>query len=275
MPRTTDRSERPLDTLSAAIEQQFANLEQRRNDFIEMRAAVLRLRAIVDDESRVDAAQPLPPEFAAEQTERLMDFSNGLVRTNVIIVDEGPGSDEAAIRDLQERVLNDGFVQRALYGRDVAASANGRHWMELWAEAGEEQRIGAALPSEFAVFGTYAVVANSDWGDPESGYVLIRNPMIVAAFTALFDTAYGMAVPVVPRDEGEDEHLIQLLALGMKDEAIARYLGWGLRTVRRRVARLMEEHGVDTRFQLGAAVTAAGRVGPQRRTVGRVATRSR
>ncbi len=67
----------------------------------------------------------------------------------------------------------------------------------------------------------------------------------------------------------------QLLALGMKDEAIARYLGWGLRTVRRRVARLMEEHGVDTRFQLGAAVTAAGKVGPQRRPTARPAARSR
>jgi DNA-binding NarL/FixJ family response regulator len=37
----------------------------------------------------------------------------------------------------------------------------------------------------------------------------------------------------------------------MKDEAIARYLGVSLRTVRRRVARLMAVNGVDTRFQLG------------------------
>jgi DNA-binding NarL/FixJ family response regulator len=40
----------------------------------------------------------------------------------------------------------------------------------------------------------------------------------------------------------------------MKDEAIARYLGVSLRTVRRRVAHLMAVNGVDTRFQLGWAL---------------------
>ncbi|CCH79320.1 putative transcriptional regulator [Nostocoides japonicum T1-X7] len=274
MARDPDRVERPLDVLSAALDAQMADLEQRRNDFIEMRAAVLRLRAIVDDESRTDAAEPLPLEFAAEQTERLLDFSEGLVRTSILTVEEGPGTDEAMVRDLQERVA-EGFVQRALYDAQVAATASGRRWMDSWAAVGEEQRIATTVPGEFAVFGSHAVVATSEWKDTSSGYVLIRNPMIVAAFAALFDLAYGTAVPVVPRDQGEDEHLIQLLALGMKDEAIARYLGWGLRTVRRRVARLMEIHGVDTRFQLGAAVTAAGRVGPRRRTTVQVRGRAR
>jgi len=41
---------------------------------------------------------------------------------------------------------------------------------------------------------------------------------------------------------------------------IARHLGVSLRTVRRRVALLMDEAGVETRFQLGMAVArrAAG-----------------
>ena len=49
--------------------------------------------------------------------------------------------------------------------------------------------------------------------------------------------------------------------MGLKDEAIARFLGLGLRTVRRRIAALMSLHGVDTRFQLGAAL-ASTRHGP-------------
>ena len=44
-----------------------------------------------------------------------------------------------------------------------------------------------------------------------------------------------------------------MLASGLKDEAIARYLGVSLRTVRRRVATLMEDLGAHTRFQLGSA----------------------
>jgi DNA-binding NarL/FixJ family response regulator len=53
------------------------------------------------------------------------------------------------------------------------------------------------------------------------------------------------------RDRTADAKLVELLELGMKDEAIARYLGVSLRTVRRRVASLMSVNGVDTRFQLG------------------------
>ena len=50
--------------------------------------------------------------------------------------------------------------------------------------------------------------------------------------------------------------MLRLLVAGLKDEAIARYLGCSLRTVRRRVAGLMEHYGADTRFQLGASLAA-------------------
>ena len=51
-----------------------------------------------------------------------------------------------------------------------------------------------------------------------------------------------------------------MLALGAKDEMIARTLHVGLRTVRRRVAALMDQYGVATRFQLGVALERDGRL---------------
>jgi DNA-binding NarL/FixJ family response regulator len=59
---------------------------------------------------------------------------------------------------------------------------------------------------------------------------------------------------VATGDHKDDARLLELLALGIKDEAIARLLGLGLRTVRRRIAGLMALHGVDTRYQLGLAI---------------------
>ena len=44
----------------------------------------------------------------------------------------------------------------------------------------------------------------------------------------------------------------------MLEDPIARYLGWGLRTVRRRVAKLMDDLGAETRFQLGVAAQSRG-----------------
>ena len=46
--------------------------------------------------------------------------------------------------------------------------------------------------------------------------------------------------------------------LGTRVEEICRKLGIGLRTVRRRVAELMTELGVDTRFQAGVEAVRRG-----------------
>jgi DNA-binding NarL/FixJ family response regulator len=46
--------------------------------------------------------------------------------------------------------------------------------------------------------------------------------------------------------------------LGAKDETIARQLGVSLRTVRRRVAELMDELGASTRFQAGMEAVRRG-----------------
>ena len=52
--------------------------------------------------------------------------------------------------------------------------------------------------------------------------------------------------------------LLAELADGVKDEQIARNLDLSLRTVRRRVASLMSELGVDTRFQAGVEAVRRG-----------------
>ena len=57
-----------------------------------------------------------------------------------------------------------------------------------------------------------------------------------------------------------DEHrrLLMLLASGLKDEAIARQLGIGERTVRRRVAELADRLGARTRMQFGIQAVRQG-----------------
>jgi len=52
--------------------------------------------------------------------------------------------------------------------------------------------------------------------------------------------------------------LLGQLAGGAKDEQIARALGLSVRTVRRRVAELLEELGADSRFQAGVEAVRRG-----------------
>lgn len=254
-----------INDLSRIVDREYALLEQRRASLLDMRSDILQLRAVLPAEGGAGGvAERIPAEQASAEVERLMEVSGGPVRSVTLTVDEGPGVDDSIFRATQEQIAA-GMVQKALYSTAVAESASGRRWMTMYAAIGEEQRISIDPPTEFGVFGSYAVIATETWADVSSGYVLIRNPMLVAAFTALFEAAYGAGLPVRRQDQAADAdvQLLELLALGLKDEAIARYLGWGLRTVRRRVARLMEVHGVDTRYQLGAAVVAAGLVDPR------------
>ena len=63
-----------------------------------------------------------------------------------------------------------------------------------------------------------------------------------------------------PYDEGASDQRLLLgqLAGGAKDEQIARALGLSVRTVRRRVADLLDELGADSRFQAGVEAVRRG-----------------
>jgi DNA-binding NarL/FixJ family response regulator len=55
----------------------------------------------------------------------------------------------------------------------------------------------------------------------------------------------------------DTRYLLELLAAGLTDAAIARSQGWSERTTQRRIHRLMSQLGASTRFQ--ASLTAARR----------------
>jgi DNA-binding NarL/FixJ family response regulator len=81
-------------------------------------------------------------------------------------------------------------------------------------------------------------------------------------FESLWERA--LAVPGIEVAEGSTEGasgrrlLLDQLAAGAKDEQIARTLGMSLRTVRRRVAQLLDELGAESRFQAGVEAVRRG-----------------
>lgn len=94
--------------------------------------------------------------------------------------------------------------------------------------------------------------------------VVVRAPGIVEALLTLFDSVWNSARPLLlsasgeveaePQTECPDETdllLLSLMLTGLTDRAVAARLGLGLRTVQRRVQRLMEIAEVSTRMQLG------------------------
>lgn len=123
-------------------------------------------------------------------------------------------------------------------------------------EAGRAEDIDL----QFVVFGS-SVVLVEEGAEPDSYALLIRVPVVVEAFAGLFEECRRRGELVRRADRSEQtRRLVELLAVGLKDEAIARHLGVGLRTVRRRVSELVDAYGVQTRFQLGLEIGRRGRL---------------
>lgn len=255
----------PLQRLQGILARDERRLDARRHDIAEARQALLQL---VSSFASPDVVRGTPvwevvaAELAPDLVRHLLATTTDVVRSSVLSLDVGPGLDRDSIIEGQGYLRSGRFRQRTLYPMDVMEMPAGRQWVRSWGLVGEVQRLSLAPPSDFAIFDDDAVMAVATWGDAATDYVLIREPMIVAAFTALFERSFERALPVAGEQaEGDaatgDLQLLRLLGRGLKDESIARYLGVSLRTVRRRVAHLMDVHAAETRFQLGVAAARA------------------
>jgi DNA-binding transcriptional ArsR family regulator len=168
----------------------------------------------------------------------------------------GAAADDAVIQ-----ALRGGAGSRAIYPARVIEERP--ESVLARARAGEQVRVLPSVPSRLAIFGRETAILPEAWEGESSGRLVIRQLSIVAACVALFDELWKHALTVPGFGDGSPDHdarrqLLEMLALGAKDEQIGRALGMSLRTVRRRIAELLAELGVDSRFQAGMEIVRRG-----------------
>jgi hypothetical protein len=157
--------------------------------------------------------------------------------------------------------VSNGRSSRALYPFKMLE--HGHESADKRIQAGERVRLLPVVPTRLAVFGDEAVALPDQWGSPMGALLVIRQAPVVAACRSLFDQLWAKAA-IFPGSETdlsqppERQRLLEMLARGAKDEQISRTMGLSLRTVRRRVAELLAELGVDTRFQAGMEAARRG-----------------
>jgi hypothetical protein len=159
------------------------------------------------------------------------------------------------------QALERGRVSRSLY--PFTLLRQGHEGADRRVRAGELVRLLPEVPTRLAVFGDEAVALPDHWGRPMGAILVIRQPPVVAACRTLFDQLWQRATIYPGTAEHAEQRptrqrLLELLARGAKDEQIARTMGLSLRTVRRRVAELLADLGVDTRFQAGMEAARRG-----------------
>ncbi|MDX6260743.1 MAG: hypothetical protein QOH84_2431 [Kribbellaceae bacterium] len=224
-----------------------------------------------------EAARITHPELAVELLTDRDDISSAVrrmtadARREIRAFDRPPYVDRPGVNlDLQIQRQRHGVSHRVIYSQEAVAWA-GRMTSDIEPSirAGEKARVRPELPLKLVISDNQLAIIPFSLaaGGQSAAYLIHRSPMLVA-LESLFEGEWerAVALPAAAGPQaGEDRaypdddtrRLLDLLAAGLTDAAIARSQGWSERTTQRRIQRLMAELGASTRFQ--ASLTAARR----------------
>ncbi len=160
-------------------------------------------------------------------------------------------------------LLRSGRRSRVIYPARVLEEAP--DMVRQRAALGEHVRVLAEVPGRMGVMGREAALIPTRFDLPNDQMMIIRQSSVVESLTQLFEALWERAL-VVPGLDSTDAELsakdrrllLDQLARGAKDEQIARALGLSLRTVRRRVAEVLDELEAGSRFQAGVEAVRRG-----------------
>ncbi len=167
-------------------------------------------------------------------------------------------ADTAGARD----GLSRGLRHRILYSR-AAVEVQGVAMLTACLDAGEEARVTGDVPIRLSIYDDSAATLPVTTGQPiTDGLMVVRPGGMLDALVALFEMVWARSLPLglerstdpETTDNVDDEVFVALLAAGTSDTAIARQLNISVRTVGRKVQRLLADVNAATRFQAGVAI---------------------
>ncbi|MFJ9346381.1 LuxR C-terminal-related transcriptional regulator [Streptomyces sp. NPDC101237] len=168
---------------------------------------------------------------------------------------------------------------RFIHARDTLGRPGVVARVEADISAGEEVRFLPEAPMKLIIADDQAALIPL-LATPQvlDACILVHPSALLDALSTLFESLWEQAQPYLPGEQAsvsanefvndEERRIISLLAMGMSDEAIARQLGIGHRTVQRRVQALLGRLGAASRFQAGVLAASRGWWQPDRERLG-------
>jgi DNA-binding CsgD family transcriptional regulator/sugar-specific transcriptional regulator TrmB len=190
-------------------------------------------------------------------------------RTECLSVMPGGAQSAASLeasRPLDEAALERGVDVQTLYQDSVRNDQATYAYAQWLTRQGGQVRTAALLPPRMVIVDRHTVLVPIDPADTRAGALCTTEPAIVASLLAVYDQAWACAVPLGAdrtRDDetglsGTERDILLLLGQGLTDEAAAKRLGLGLRTISRQMAGLMERLGAASRFEAGLKAAQRG-----------------
>ncbi|MFE5814541.1 helix-turn-helix domain-containing protein [Streptomyces sp. NPDC056479] len=250
--------------LGALLTQQRHELEQ-----AELAAAMLA------EEYRAGATEPAVHDLvevvigAAAVSQRFLQLQLGASEEVCALVTGSPVAVTGTENDAEEQAADRGVSYRVVLERSVLDQPHGI--TELSAALGREEqvRVVERVPTKLVIADRTLALVPLTSHTAEPAALVVHASGLLELLFGLFESVWREALPVSfghsglteQQPDGPDDtdlEVLSLLLAGLTDASVAKQLDLGLRTVQRRVKRLMELTGVTTRLQLGWHVYERG-----------------
>lgn len=159
--------------------------------------------------------------------------------------------------------LGRGVTYEVIYGTQVLQHSEALRMVQLCVDAGEQARVFPQVPLNLTIVDDrWALLSarTTVGGITSTAAMVVHHSPFLTGLVGVFDAFWRMAVPITSGTEPSDmtgapsletKRLLTYLSAGLTDESIAREFGVSERTIARRISRLQETLGAQTRFQLG------------------------
>jgi DNA-binding CsgD family transcriptional regulator len=158
---------------------------------------------------------------------------------------------------------------RSIYSATAMDNPVARRIIHPCVQAGEQARLLPEVSMKMKLADrTIAMLPLTRTGTAAA--LVIRAPVIIDALREYFELLWDRATPITAPSHpaaGQDHlppaqrRVLELMAEGLADSAIARRAGISVTTVRRHITSIMKRLGVTSRFAAGAAAHRKGWIG--------------
>ncbi|MHC0430600.1 helix-turn-helix domain-containing protein [Streptomyces sp. O3] len=194
---------------------------------------------------------------------RFLQLQLGATQEVCALVTGKPDVVSGMDNDAEPQAADRGVDYRVVVERDVLLMPAGRYELSVALGRGERVRTVDRVPTKLVIADRSLAMVPLTPRDAEPAALVVHASGLLESLTGLFDAVWRDALPLrldadghpaEARPDGPDPTdlaVLSLLLAGLTDASVAKQLELGLRTVQRRVRRLMELAGVTTRLQLG------------------------
>ncbi|MEV4312006.1 HTH domain-containing protein [Actinocrispum sp. NPDC049592] len=159
-----------------------------------------------------------------------------------------------------------GVEYQVIYGTHVLQDPDAMRMVQRCVDAGEQARVFPHVSMNLTIVDDrWALISARAADTPiqDIAAIVVHASPFLSGLEGVFEAFWRMAVPITTEraDDAPDrdtQRLLTFLSAGLTDEAIAREFGVSERTIARRISRLQETLGAQTRFQLGVQASRHG-----------------